>query len=115
MEAKQKPRPALVWHAEAVGSTLNVEFSGALDVAVLTECVHGLAEPLGGPERKVAFDVSELTFADSSALRFLLDTKERCESSGKRFVLKGDSRALSRLLEVSGLSEQFVTEGVSTV
>jgi anti-anti-sigma factor len=109
-DSKQKAAPGLIWHAEAVGSTLSVQFSGALDVAVLTECVRGLADPLSGPERTVSFDVSELNFADSSALRFLLDTKQQCEASGKRFVLKGDSRALSRLLEVSGLTDWFATE-----
>ena len=102
--------PALVWRAEAIGSTLTVHFTGALDITVLNECVIGLADPLAGPEAVVEFDVSELTFADSSALRFLLDTKQQCEDAGKRFVLMGDSRVLSRLLEVSGLTDHFDTE-----
>jgi len=106
-EAKEQVRPNLVWRAESAGATLTVRFAGALDIAVLTECVTGLAEPLSGPETTVEFDVSELTFADSSALRFLLDTKQTCEATGKRFLLVGESRALSRLLEVSGLTEQF--------
>ncbi len=109
-DAKQKPRAGLVWRAEADGPVLKVRFEGALDIAVLTECVTGLAEPLSGPERAVEFEVSALNFADSSALRFLLDTKQQCEESGKRFVLTGESRALSRLLEVSGLTEWFETD-----
>jgi len=111
--AREMPSPSLVWRAEAVGSKLNVRFAGALDIAVLTECVTALAEPLAGPEMTVEFDVGELTFADSSALRFLLDTKQACEAAGKRFVLVGESRALERLLEVSGLSDHFSVEGQS--
>jgi len=109
--AREKPGPTLSWRAEAIGSTLNVRFAGALDIAVLTECITGLAEPLAGPEATVEFDVSELTFADSSALRFLLDTKQTCEATGKRFVVVGESRALERLLEVSGLSDHFCMDG----
>ena len=105
---QQQPVPPLTWRAAADGSTLTVRFSGALDIAVLTECVTGLAEPLAGPERTVEFDVSELTFADSSALRFLLDTKQQCEAESKAFRLVGESRALDRLLEVSGLSDWFM-------
>jgi anti-sigma B factor antagonist len=105
--AKEQAAPTLVWRAESLGSTLKVHFTGALDIAVLTECVTGLDEPLAGPERTVEFDVTDLNFADSSALRFLLDTKHRCDAAGKRFVLAGRSGALSRLLEVSGLNDVF--------
>jgi anti-anti-sigma factor len=108
-DSKQQSRPSFFWRAEAIGPKLTVRFAGALDIAVLTECVTGLAEPLAGPESTVEFDAVELSFADSSALRFLLDTKQQCEAAGKEFVLAGRSRALSRLLEVSGLTEMFAT------
>jgi anti-anti-sigma factor len=109
-DAKQKPRAGLIWRAESSGSVLKVRFEGALDIAVLTECVTGLADPLAGPERAVEFDMSALTFADSSALRFMLDTKQQCEEAEKRFVLTGVSRPLARLLEVSGLADWFETD-----
>ena len=93
-EAKQQVNAAFLWHAEAIGPKLVVRFSGRLDVSVLNECVMGLAEPLAGPESIVEFDVAELTFADSTAMRFLLDSKQLCQDAGKRFVLRGDSRGL---------------------
>lgn len=112
-DAKDRVSP-LVWQAQANGRTLTVCFEGALDIAVLNECVIGLAEPLAGPEGTIEFDVSGLTFADSTALRFLLDTKQQCEGAGKRFVVTGDSPALSRVLEVSGLAEWFESESTRT-
>lgn len=52
----------------------------------------------------IIMDVSELTFIDSTGLRLLLRASTLVEG---RIWLKGASRQILRLLEISGLSKSF--------
>ncbi len=99
--------PAFTWIAEEKDETLVVRFRGELDLAVVDECAAGLEEPLNGPEQDIVLDLGELTFADSTGLRFLIDTKRRVESHGKRLVLSGVSEPMLKLFDVTGLTSWF--------
>lgn len=97
----------LSWSARSDGAVLTVSFIGDLDMAVVGECAAGLEEPLAGAERVIVIDLSRLAFADSTALRFLIDTKRLMEMKGKRLLLGGTSPAVTRLLEASKLTTWF--------
>ena len=99
--------PAFTWTAEETGSTLVVRFKGELDLAVVDECAAGLEEPLEGPEQSIVLDLGDLTFADSTGLRFLIDTKRRAEARGKALLLSNVSDPMLKLFDVTGLTAWF--------
>jgi anti-anti-sigma factor len=55
----------------------------------------------------VVLDLSELTFLDVSALHAFLRARANAGTSGTRLVLLKPSRAATRLLDVSGLTDRF--------
>ena len=99
--------PGFSWIAEETGPMLVVRFKGELDLAVVDECAAGLEEPLDGPEESIMLDLGDLTFADSTGLRFLIDTKRRAESRGKRLLLSRVSDPMLKLFDVTGLTSWF--------
>ena len=52
-------------------------------------------------------DLSQVTFMDSSGLRVLLTAHRRAEEAGRGFALVKGGDTVSRLLEVTGLSERL--------
>jgi anti-anti-sigma factor len=50
-------------------------------------------------------DVRGVTFMDCAGVRVLLTARKQVEAAGGRLVLAGPSSAVSRLLELTGLSE----------
>jgi len=103
----RRDEPAFSWIAEEFGSMLSLSFRGALDLAVIDECAAGLEEPLNGSEQTILLDLSELEFADSTGLRFLIDTKRKTEASGKKLVIGRVSPPVLKLFEMAGLTSFF--------
>jgi anti-anti-sigma factor len=54
--------------------------------------------------------MAEVSFMDSSGLRVLLDLHQRAGEAGRRLVLRTPSQSVTKLLEVSGLSDHFTVE-----
>lgn len=98
---------AFSWVARESDSELTVSFSGELDLAIVPECSAGLREPISGSATVIVLDLSAVTFADTTALRFLIDTKRQVEADGKRLFLKETSSAVVRLFEAAGLTSWF--------
>jgi anti-anti-sigma factor len=108
VDAARDVPSGLTWLAEeGPGSQLLVRFAGELDLSVIDECAAGLAEPLAGAERTIVFDLGELSFADSTGLRFLIDTKRQIESMGKRLLLAHPPTGVLKLFELAGLTNWF--------
>jgi anti-anti-sigma factor len=61
--------------------------------------------PTGGSD--VSLDLSGVTFMDSSGIRVLIDAHRRVEAAGDRLVVANPSRAVRRLLEISGLTDHL--------
>jgi anti-sigma B factor antagonist len=57
----------------------------------------------------ITIDLSGVSFLDSSALRVLVVQRERFVAAGQTFRLRAPSTAVVRLLELSGLVDQFET------
>lgn len=60
-----------------------------------------------GPEGDVVIDLAGLSFMDSSGLRVLIGAHTALDGKGNKLVLTSPSRAVSRLFEISGLTEHF--------
>lgn len=55
----------------------------------------------------VCFDLAELSFIDSSGLSLLLDRRRHLESLGGRMRISRASRAVERILDLTGTAELF--------
>nr|WP_240933724.1 STAS domain-containing protein [Cellulomonas sp. IC4_254] len=91
---------------------------GEVDVAVVEELRDGLgAESARGtdlalvlPQVRVV-DMSEVTFADSSAVGLLAGLVMALQPAGERLVVRGIGPAVETLLEVTGLRPHLAVEG----
>ncbi|MDP2291311.1 MAG: STAS domain-containing protein [Actinomycetota bacterium] len=84
--------------------------------------VHGDIDMAGGPILEavlrpregtdaVLIDLADVSFIDSSGLRSLLDAARRAHARGTEVVLRSVGPEVSRLLEITGTSEQFRIDG----
>ena len=112
--AKDEPRTSteheaasFVYEMQEIGSVLNVRMRGDLDLAVVDECRQGLEEPLREGGRIIVLDVGGITFADSSGLGLLMQTKRHVDANGGRMLIARASRPMLRLLEASGTTSFF--------
>jgi anti-sigma B factor antagonist len=55
----------------------------------------------------VAVDMSEVSFMDSSGLRVLVELQQRSATGGRTLTICRPSRAIVRLLELTGLTDEF--------
>lgn len=80
-----------------------VRLSGDIDIAVVPELRRSLAEALETGCANVVLDMSEVVYADSSALGLLVWLDHRLRPASGRLVLAGANADVSRILEISGL------------
>ena len=78
-----------------------------LDLASRFEAESILLEPLES-QSSLVVDLSALTFMDSSGLATLVHAKKTAEQSGRPFALVAGPPQVQRVLEVTGLLEEFV-------
>jgi anti-sigma B factor antagonist len=83
-----------------------IEMTGDLDLATAPHLEAVIDRMMVIPDHLIV-DMSRLTFIDSTGLRLLLRASTLVEG---RIWLKGCSRHVLRLLDVSGLSELFCLE-----
>jgi anti-sigma B factor antagonist len=63
-------------------------------------------EPLpAGLGSVLTIDMADVTFMDSSGLRVLIELNGRASDSGVTMTIRAPSRAVARIIEISGLSE----------
>ena len=88
---------------ESASRAAVVRLAGDLDAAVVPELHRELEEVVGAGADNVVLDLSEVVYADSSALGLLVWLDHRLVPLGGRLVLAGANRDVSRVLELSGL------------
>jgi serine/threonine-protein kinase RsbW len=76
---------------------------GDIDMAMVPELRSGLESVLEGACANFVLDLTEVVYADSSALGFLVWLDHRLAPLGGRLVLAGANRDIARILELSGL------------
>ncbi|MFH9352183.1 STAS domain-containing protein [Kitasatospora sp. NPDC017646] len=57
--------------------------------------------------QEVVLDLSEVTFMDCSGLGVLVRARNQADRSGRRLVLRGIGRPVTRLLELTGLGRRL--------
>jgi anti-anti-sigma factor len=81
------------------------EAHGEIDAGSAPLLAEQMATSTGEP--RLILDMSNVTFMDSSGLRVLLALAERGSSGGSALSIARPSRAVVRLLEISGLTDHF--------
>lgn len=84
-----------------VGGDIDIASGPVLDAAILER------EP-SHPE--VILDLGDVSFIDSSGLRSLLSAASRARDRKGRVVLRNVGPEVTRLLEITGTTEQFVID-----
>jgi anti-sigma B factor antagonist len=77
--------------------------TGDLDAHTAPRLAAAIAEAPGGPEDPVVLDLSAVGFVDSSGLRSMIQAR----AGGRRVHLRSPGRATLRLLEITGLEDEF--------
>jgi anti-anti-sigma factor len=78
-----------------------VRVQGEIDISTTGELVDAIAPLLtDAPDEPMVFDVSGVTFMDSSGLAVLLDATAR----GHHVVVRGASPLIRRVIEATGLT-----------
>ena len=86
-----------------------LSLDGELDMAnasLFQEALDG-AELAG--TSTVVLDLQQLRFIDSTGLRIILATRERCRGRGQEFAVTPGSDQVQRLFSVTGVSEHLRT------
>ncbi|NTW28558.1 MAG: anti-sigma factor antagonist [Coriobacteriia bacterium] len=80
-----------------------VGLSGDIDTAVVPELRADLASVLDGGCSDLVLDLTDVVYADSSALGLLVWLDHQLKPRGGRLVLAGANSDIARILELSGL------------
>jgi anti-sigma B factor antagonist len=85
-----------------------VSVVGEVDLATAEQLEQALGEALAAAGAGgVRADLSGVDFMDSAGLRVLIAARRRAEESDRPFALSQASDQVSRLLEITGLTEAF--------
>jgi anti-sigma B factor antagonist len=88
---------------------LIVTLDGELDLAsapLLQQAIDG-ADP--DSVEMLVFDLQQLKFMDSTGLRTILSSRERCQQRGQQFAVTPGSEQVQRLLSVTGAAGHLRT------
>lgn len=60
--------------------------------------------------KQVVLDLSEVEFIDSTGLGAIVESSGRAEDTGRDFLLRNPSPRVGRILELTGLGDQWTIE-----
>jgi anti-anti-sigma factor len=89
-------------HTEVDDDLASARVSGELDIASLPRLQDAVEELLAGSVSRLAIDLSEVTFVDSSGLRQLIVLASRAEQEGWALSLVPPSGASLAVFELTG-------------
>lgn len=87
-----------------------VTLRGECDLAAVDRLGTALASCTDDGRRDAVLDVAGLEFLDCSGLDVILQAAHRCARAGGSLVLRSPQRAVRRLLELSGATEELRLE-----
>jgi anti-anti-sigma factor len=89
-------------------ATATVELAGELDLANKQVILDRVARLIGlDGVRKVALDMSAVTFLDSTALEAMIAARRICLSQGRDLVVSAASPTVARLLQLTAMDLFF--------
>jgi anti-anti-sigma factor len=86
-----------------------VALVGELDMASGEILEQALDEETLSVEPMVVLDLEQLQFIDSTGLRIILRTLERCRARGQDFAITRGSAQVRRLLSITGVAAHLPT------
>lgn len=105
------PLPFAVRASRPDDGTLVLAVSGDLDIATVPQLHEAyVAQARDLPPACLVLDLSETRFADSSAIAEILRLEGAMLVDGARLVVRGPSRAVLRVLQLSGLDQHLTIE-----
>jgi anti-anti-sigma factor len=84
------------------GETITIVLSGDLDIVNRSWLARHLAEAMKQQPRRLVFDMAEVGFADSAALRLIVRAGQLLPCGG-RPVIRNPPRVVRRVLQITGL------------
>lgn len=90
---------------------VDVVLHGHLDISVVEDLRRALlVDVLGTRPRRLAIDLHDVGFIDSSVLGVLVATRKRAGALGIDLVLRSPSARVVHVLEATGLNRVFVRD-----
>jgi len=102
--------PDLVLTTDVQGDRGVIAIKGELDAYTAPGVEEQIAKLIAAHVTEVVLDLSETGFLDSSGLRAILTAHRRLATEQGRLTLRAPSEPVVRLLEITGLSDHFVTD-----
>jgi anti-anti-sigma factor len=93
--------------AEPPGHAFRVTARGEIDITTASRLQNLLTDLIDGDAHLIVLDLEGVQFLDSSGLRVLVDAGGRLTSTDGRLLIEGMSGAVQRVLEVTGLIDQY--------
>jgi anti-sigma B factor antagonist/stage II sporulation protein AA (anti-sigma F factor antagonist) len=105
VDQSRRARAYSIEELEAPAGIVALALSGEFDLATVPHAHERLEQARARGVRGVALDLSEVTFADSAALREVLRADAALRGDGARLVLAAISPAVERLLDLTRARE----------
>jgi anti-sigma B factor antagonist len=83
---------------------------GEIDAYTTPQLAEHVASFPSGFDDGLVVDMAAVTFMDSSGLRILVDLNGRAAEAGVGMTLRSPSRAVTRVIEISGLDSVLSVE-----
>lgn len=90
--------------------TARVAASGELDIYSAPELSDVIDGYIDAGVKEVVLDLSGIEFLDSTGLSAFLAAHQRLESEGGKLVLEGPGAVITRMFDLTGLTEHFVVK-----
>ena len=81
--------------------------SGDIDLHTAPRLTEAIEALIADGALLIALDASEIEFLDSSGLRVIVNCANKLSSAGGRLLIEGMSGAVQRVLEITGLIDQY--------
>ena len=82
-----------------------VRLQGELDMATAPQLRRVLDAALDARPAELAVDLQDLTFADSTGIRVLLEASRRAQDAGCSLVLRSPRRSVRKALRLTGMDQ----------
>jgi anti-sigma B factor antagonist len=102
--------PVLVLTAEPEGDRTVVAIKGELDAYTAPALEAEIARLMDDAVTGIVLNLAETAFLDSSGLRAILTAQRKLQDHHGSLTLRTPSEPVTRLLEITGLTEHFATE-----
>jgi anti-anti-sigma factor len=96
------------------GGTRVLAATGEIDLSSASRFAQELATLVADGSGVALVDLSGVTFLDSSGVRELLGANREAEAMGMRLQLVNPSAACRRVLEISGVLDEFMVQKTQT-